>query len=186
MAVSLWEYRAWFSEQAAPVTAMADLGLAGEAVYRTDTYFLPLDPTLNPKIRGDERFEVKRRDEVAQGLERWSLPVSTDFPMQADALLPLGMTILDGREIETPAALETALEAAGLPVVAVRKHRRRFSVGAVDGEITEVLGGGLPAITVAIEAADFSDLKETASQLGLRDHPNESYGAVLRKAGADR
>lgn len=183
MAETRWEYRAWFEDQAHPVSALAAAGEAGEALYRTDTYLLPSDPALSAKLRDGRLWEIKRCEQVLpDGPERWSVLVSMPFPVVAEHLAALKLTLTGEGVVAKPDDLVTLLAGAGLRKIPVRKHRRQFMLDGVEAEIAEVLGGGIPPLTVGLECDDADRLMHVARQIGLAEHPNLDYGTALRRA----
>lgn len=176
-----WERRAWFE---GPHEAGERLSREGEeigAAYRTDTYLLAADEALLTKLRGGELFEVKRRLDVRDGLERWVMEASLPFPLGAEdaaAVLPGA----PAHALASPAALTAYAETVpGLTVVPMRKHRRRYRLGEAEAEVTAVQAGERIVETVGVEAATFEAARTAAERLGTSGLPNEGYGAWLRR-----
>ncbi|MBB4658352.1 hypothetical protein [Parvularcula dongshanensis] len=176
-----WEYRVW-----GEAARDAELRLQGEkeigAEYRTDTYLLTADEAVLPKIRADERFEVKRRLEVRDGFERWVAETSAPFPLGAETVAAL-LPDAPAHALTDAKALRAYAESLpDLLVLSVRKHRRRFALGDAEAEVTAVQASDDVLRTVGIEAEGFEAALAAAEALGLSAAPNRDYGAALRRS----
>lgn len=177
-----WEYRIWPSETAAPLDAVRQKGKMQQSEYRTDTYVLSKSEDLSPKLRGNRLFEVKRKCETVEGFERWGVALRKEFPLTADDLNIYPKELHGASGCADPESLETAAVKNGLLVASIRKHRSLFDIDTVQAGITEVLGGGLPMLSIALEGEDFERTKAVALDLGLTAFPNQDYSAALRAA----
>ena len=175
-----WEHRAWFGGPAEPPARLAREGEEVGAEYRTDTYLLTDDGDLLAKLRGGARYEVKRRTASCDGLERWVMTSSLQFPLGADDAAPVLPDAPASALADAGALAAYAATVSTLTVASVRKHRRRYRLGAAEAEITAVQANRVVAETVGIEAAAFADARAAAERLGTIDLPNRDYGAWLR------
>lgn len=179
MQADRWEMRVWFEEGHEGLDRLAREGEDLGAEYRTDVYILTKEDALLPKLRDERLFEVKRRLDRRDGLERWVLETSQPFPLPQEAA---GAVLPDApaHALATPEAFRAFAETfAEFAVVPLRKHRRRFRLGAAEAEIAAT-SGGLPAASLGIEAARFKDAQAAAERLGIIGLPNKDYGQALR------
>ncbi|MFW5642118.1 MAG: hypothetical protein ACOCTP_04160 [Roseicyclus sp.] len=151
---------------------------------RADIYLVhPESERVLVKLRGGERLEIKRLARRIGSVERWTMPVSTDFPLSAPARQAVAEALdLPGSPSEvagtSPAHLLAALDG---PVRArtVRKSRLLFEAGCCRAEICRVAIDDWTGTTLALEAEDLPALTAAMDTLGLGDLPNRSYGALL-------
>lgn len=172
-----WEYRIWPEDAALLSRTMADHAdeeLAAE--FRTDHYLLPADDRINAKIRGGELFEIKELLETRQGAEHWMMVISQTFPVGAKSFEQL---LGDARDMPTARALIDAAQES-LQVFEVRKHRRRFALGAAEGEIVSIMTGEHTASSLCIEAPDPETCLKLGEELGFAEFDNIGYGTYLR------
>ena len=178
-----WEVRRWPTRAGAEALArrLADRESEWERLpdeWRTDTYLLPPDrPDLLPKLRGGERFEVKRRLEVRDGLELWDMPLSEPWP-PSRTVRERAAELL-GRALPTGEPDRAALDWLGWTVAPVDKARRRWSHEGTTVEVTETTLGW----TVAFEEPGHDTLLARLARLDLPTMPNRGYGARLRSGG---
>lgn len=176
-----WEFRCW------PPAALAHdiaalLDAAGDwqdlpHERRTDTYLLPPNrPDLLPKLRGGKRFEIKRRLEVRDALERWTMPLSEPLPLHPAAGERATKLLGEARPIGEldPAALAHL----GWIVARVDKARRRWNCDGTTVEVTETSLGW----TVAAEEPDRRTLLSLIRLLHLCDLANDHYGTRLQSS----
>jgi exopolyphosphatase/guanosine-5'-triphosphate,3'-diphosphate pyrophosphatase len=162
--VPRWEWRAWGDAVAGPAARLA--GATPEAVHDSDEiYLVSRDGEDAVKVR-DGLFDVKRLEEVGDdGLERWR-------PLMKR---PSTLTMDDVR------AFSGSLRLTEARAVAVRKHRRRFTIGGCAAELTDVTADGTPLRTFAIESEDRDAVIRARRDLGLEGHPNTSYPRMLAR-----
>ena len=169
-----WEFRCWPpADLASGIAVRLDTAADWQRLpdeRRTDTYLLPPDrPDFMPKLRGGERFEVKRRLEVRDVLQRWELALSENWPLDAEA-----RQRTKGLFKDHAAALSTgtdALAALGWTVEQVGKKRQRWERDEMMLEVTDTSLGW----TVAWEGQDRGTLRASVDGLGLAGLPNRSY-----------
>ncbi len=181
-----WEFRCWPpADILAAVAARVDA--AGEwhplpDERRTDTYLLPPGrPDLMPKLRGGERFEIKRRLEVRDGLELWEMALSEDWPLgpeagerAAERLAPFHL----------PPDLESGSVGTGdWRIVALDKARRRWRDERGTVEVTRVTAPQVDRFAVAFEGARPQDARTVIEALGLASQRNQSYRRWIENAG---
>ncbi|MEM9653993.1 MAG: hypothetical protein AAGA65_18010 [Actinomycetota bacterium] len=185
--VSRFEYRVWGKHTRACrlLAKMAD----EETRERVDDcYLLVDDPSWNAKVR-DDTLKVKELIAENRGFERWASSKhrsSDDAPSPFDELYE--ELDLDRVRSKKPFNLSDAVAALdpdlGVRAVFVTKRRRRYQVGSLRAEVTNVkiTDTGESLRTVAIEGDDLDELVALRKKLGLRDEPNTP---VHRAIGAD-
>lgn len=183
-----WEFRVWLPPDVAD-NPLADWHETGEDI-RTDCYLLVPDRSdLIAKLRGSERFDIKQRVDLKPPFERWSVALSSAFPLSADACAKAGALLVsdqaalsehDGKSV---AGLVAALKAARpeIELRTVAKVRHRFEKSDLMAEWTTVTveETGVRAITLAFEAVDLEALAAMVDRLGMTNTQNRNYGAWL-------
>ena len=177
-----WEYRIWPPEGVPALDMVSQKGQIQKSEYRTDTYIITADTDLLSKLRGNRLFEVKRRCASREGFEQWGISIRSAFPLSPESLNDLPQSLSRPVGCETPESLERMAVESGALVASIRKHRRLFDIDTVQAEITEILGGGLPTLSIALEGEEFDRTRAVANDLGLTAFPNRDYGAALRAA----
>ncbi|MEE4211829.1 MAG: hypothetical protein V2I43_21495 [Parvularcula sp.] len=169
-----WEYRVWTEPDAMAAAIRRELK-EKDADYRTDTYLLTGGGRDLIKLRGGETLEVKQLLAADGTLEYWGMAWRQNFPMD----LP---SELAGHDLtaENEAELRRAVSAAGIPMIDVRKHRRRYEADGACLEVTAVIAEESRHDTLGIEAPELDVAKELASRFGFDRYPNVHYGAFLR------
>ncbi|MEW5423891.1 hypothetical protein [Amorphus sp. 3PC139-8] len=183
-----WEFRVWLPPDVVdnPLAGWQETGEDN----RTDRYLLlPERPDLLTKLRGGERFEIKRRVDRKPPFERWSVAVSAAFPLGPEICAAVGSllmpqhTALSDTDGQTVTNLLTALTTAqaAFETRSVTKVRHRFQAGDVMGEWTSVTveETGIRATTLAFETADLDALTAAVDGLRISNVPNRNYGAWL-------
>jgi hypothetical protein len=175
-----WEVRIWAAPGDRAAAIAQDLS-EKDAEYRTDTYLLTTEPRDLVKLRGGKRLEAKRLLRTEGGAEHWGLAWASGFPTEPHEVLGLGSTPL-----ADPPAFRRRAGEAGLPLVEVRKHRRRYEAEGACVEVTAVMIGTARYDTLGIEADTLKSVRALAARYGLDRHPNLHYGAFLRSLQTNR
>jgi hypothetical protein len=150
-----------------------------------DCYLLVDDAALNAKVR-DNTLKVKQLVAERKGFERWT---SNRHDVAHTAPAPFG-TLAEqlglhrrGRDADLPTAFAAFGAAAGVRLVFVAKHRRRYRVGSLRAEATDIrlLDTGEVLHTLSIEGDDLKRLVALRAHLGLRGEDNVAVHNVLRR-----
>ena len=143
-----------------------------------DCYLLVEDSTWNAKVRNNT-LKVKQLVSEDKGFERWSRdrPESAeDAPSPFDELFE--RLRLDrpqrGKSYDLYDAVATLEEDPDTQVVFVVKDRRRYTIGKLRAEVTDIEVTETSEVmhTLAIEGQDLDELVSLRKKLGLRDQPN--------------
>lgn len=163
-------------------------GLAGRE--RTelvdDCYLLVDDASWNAKVR-DNTLKVKRLVAERKGFERWTSNrhnVAHTAPAPFGTLAEqLGFHQGEGVAYDLPTEFAALGAAAGVRLVFVAKHRRRYRVGLLRAEATDItiLETGEVLHTLSIEGDDLNRLVALRERLGLRGEDNVAVHNVLRR-----
>lgn len=179
-----YEYRVWGEHRQARkrLAKLADEQLA-ETV--DDCYLLGDDASWNAKIR-DNTLKIKQLVAERKGFEQWTSDrhrsVDT-VPTPFDLLFEqLGLDRPQrGEEYDLPMEIAALGSRAGVRAVFVTKERRRYRVGGLRAESTDItiheLGGTLH--TLSIEGDDLGELAALRKRLGLRGEENISVHNAL-------
>ena len=178
-----WEFRCWPpAELATRIAAQLDSAADWQRLpdeRRTDTYLLPPGrPDLMPKLRGGERFEIKRRLEVRDRLQLWEMALSEDWLLDGDARRRA--TALFGNDASVFATGTDALAALDWTVGRIEKKRRRWERDRTTVEVTDTTLGWC----LAWEGQDRCALLASINRLGLASLSNRSYRAALEASEA--
>lgn len=183
-----YEFRCWPALEHEVVNRLDDHWVPGTEEARTDLYLIsPRSLSYLAKLRGGERVEVKQLLDTYNGLERWRLALTSDFPLTdvtRHALAPcLGFSEpLSAQAALTPDSFKQSLQhsQAAIVLVSVTKQRRLFYRDGCRGEATRVTVDGNRLFTVGIEDADPERARRIVDELGLSAFPNVHYGRRLR------
>ncbi len=173
-----YEFRVWGKRKDAckRLSKLADVELEEEL---HDCYLLVADRGCNAKIRRN-RLKVKTLIGKHSGFERWSTmwhQVSAEAPQPFDQL----MSELSNRRPQKRSYGRTVAKTIDkldldndVRAVVVDKRRRRFHLGSIRAEATDLIVQGQPGRlrTLAIEGRDLDDLIKVRSLLGLAKVPN--------------
>ena len=152
-----------------------------------DTYFLTRGQAdLNVKIR-DGRLSIKSRVECRSGFERWRSLGIVDFPLTSewddflrqrchypDALLA---TATDPRSF-----VDAAERSSTVFVAHTRKHRWKFQLGRLSGEVARVAVNGAAFSSSLLESADLETITAAMANVGLEGQTNLSFPAMLQQS----
>jgi len=181
-----WEWRAFGARLDSAAQVFASLTPTEDPVETEETYLLgPGD--VNVKIRF-ALLDIKKLMEVDEsGLELWAPISKSEFPMSAtDAAsvfhawdLPLPDT---GRDVYDSSQFLDELVAPhpDLEIVAVHKHRVRYTIEGCMAETTSLIANGRETKTIAAETGDQKAVIDAVEALGMSGHVNMSYNRGLR------
>lgn len=184
--VHRWEWRAFGARLGSAETVFSTLTPVGDPVETDETYVLgPGD--VNVKIRF-ALLDIKKLIEVDQnGLELWAPISKSEFPWSGKEIA----SVFDAWELPTPELdleiyeLDQFLDGLVAPhpdleIVAVSKHRVRYSIEGCMSELTTLTANGREAKTIAAEAEDPEAVLAAVERLGMSGHVNMSYNSGLR------
>jgi exopolyphosphatase / guanosine-5'-triphosphate,3'-diphosphate pyrophosphatase len=184
--VPRWEWRTFgasFGEADRRFGAL-ELGRAQES---DEVYLLSRDTDANVKIR-DRLMDIKTLERVnAEGLEQWRPVMKEEFPLPAAEVArvcaELGVAPIAGLEAYTLEQLQAELTqpSRGVRVVEVHKRRQRYTISGCSAEMTDVVAGGRPVRTVAIEHEDPARVLAAVREMGLNQFENISYPRGLKR-----
>lgn len=172
-----YEYRVWGEHRKAR-KQLARLATESTKQDIKDCYFLGEDPEWNAKVRNDT-LKVKQLVGEEQGFERWTSEwhrVSDTAPKPYDELF--NELRLDrpqrGKSFDLLKAVAKLDPETGTRAVFVTKHRRRYRIGSVRAEVTDVEIEGTDEVlqSLSIEGDDLDELVALRAELGLDDETN--------------
>jgi hypothetical protein len=179
-----FEYRVWGTHRRARKT-LEKLADAHTTEQVDDCYVLVDDSALNVKIR-DSTLKIKQLVAERKGFEQWKSDrhrsvdtVPTPFD---EIYLRLGLErSQDEREVDLTAVAATAGLDCGVRLVIVNKRRRRFRVGDLRAESTDITitETGEVLHTLSIEGDDLEQLRALRRRLGLHGHENIAVHSAL-------
>lgn len=152
-----------------------------------DCYLLTDETHVNVKIR-NRRLKVKQLVERSQGFERWE---STRYgradadavPAQFDDFFEALHRAREqhGKSFDLAKAVARLDERLDGRVVLVTKDRRRYRIGSMRAEVTDVTFGrtGNVLRTIAIEGDDLEELVRLRDRLGLDGARNVSLHRAI-------
>jgi hypothetical protein len=172
-----YEYRVWGKHRAArKVLSRLATEQADERI--EDCYLLVDDVPLNAKVR-DNNLKIKQLVSEHKGFERWEsgLHLSADTaPSPFDQLFDeLGLDRpRQGKKFDLREAVSNLDPESGVRAVFVTKHRRRYRVGELRAEVTDIEIHESREVlhTLSIEGDDLGALIALRKELGLRGEPN--------------
>lgn len=178
-----YEYRVW-GEYPKARKMLAKMASAETREQYSDCYLLVDDMAWNAKIR-DRSMKVKQLVAEKRGFESWT----SDWYKEADGVpAPFDELFtelrLDRRSKGKSFDLEKAaakLEDDVARVVFVTKDRRRFRIGGIRAEVTdvEIEGADETLRTLAIEGSDLDALVALRKELGLKNVPNMAMHVAI-------
>ncbi len=172
-----YEYRVWGEHRKAR-KLMSKLASDETRDRIEDCYLLVDDPSWNAKVR-DNTLKIKQLVAEDKGFEQWvsgrhrsSDSVPSPFDTLFDELR------LDrpqnGKPYDLSRAVQKLNPELGVKAVFVTKKRRRFRIGSLRAEVTdiEIDETGELLRTLSIEGDDLDELVSLRKKLGLREQPN--------------
>jgi exopolyphosphatase/guanosine-5'-triphosphate,3'-diphosphate pyrophosphatase len=182
--VPRWEWRTWgdaFGE-AEPRLNAATSGAAQES---DEIYLLSTKADASVKVR-DGLMDVKRLEQVADGLEQWKPVLKGQFPLPATDV----RQVLDALAAEAPLTRDAyTLEQliadviepnSDLRAVAVHKRRQHYRVDGCMAELSEISTPDAATRTIAVESEDPALVTSTVAKLGLAGRSNLSFARGLK------
>ena len=171
-----YEFRVW-GEHKKACRKLSKLATEETSEKFDDCYFLSDDPSYNAKVR-DCSLKVKELVDTRKGFECWE---STWHESADGAPSPFDDLFDDlrldkparGKRYDFPKAVKKLDDDAPRPVF-VTKRRRRYRVGGIRAESTEIrIKGTCERLhTLAIEGDDLESLVALRKELGLKKGEN--------------
>lgn len=187
---SRYEYRVWGKHRGA--RRMLEKMASDVTTERVkDCYLLVEDSTWNAKVRNNT-LKIKQLVSEDKGFERWSRdrPASADdAPSPFDELYE--QLRLDrpqrGKSYDLRDAVARLDKNSDVEVVFVIKDRRRYTVGKLSAEVTDIEIADTSEVlhTLQIEGDDLDDLVSLRKRLGLRDVPNVAVHEAIVPASEE-
>lgn len=184
-----YEFRVWGTHRKAR-KKLARLASHSSSERYEDCYLIVDDPSWNAKVR-DNTLKIKQLVAEDKGFERWVSDkhrTSESAPSPFDDLFD--QLRLDrpqrGKSYDLRKAVAKLPPDSGVRAVFVTKRRRRYRIGNMRGEVTDIKirrsGGTLR--TLSVEGDDLAELVALRKKLGVRDEPNiavhQAIGSELR------
>lgn len=172
-----FEYRVWGKHREAR-QMLRKLASSETSERVDDCYLLVEDSSWNAKIR-DNTLKIKRLIAEDKGFERWSSGKhrsSESAPSPFDDLFD--ELHLDrpqrGKSYDLLKAVTRLSPESGIRAVFVVKNRRRYRIGQLRAEATDVRIKGTKEVlrTLSIEGDDLDELVALRKKLGLKGEPN--------------
>lgn len=172
-----YEHRVWGRHRKAR-KLLAKLATEHSTETVKDCYLLVDDPSWNAKIR-DNTLKIKQLVAERKGFEQWT----SDRHRTAESVPSPFDTIFEQLGLDRPQRGEeydlfteiAALDGdAGVRAVFVTKERRRYRVGGLRAEATDIKirETGEVLYTLSIEGDDIDELAALRKRLGLRGEDN--------------
>lgn len=183
-----YEYRVWGTHRRAR-KLMARLASSETRQDVADCYLLVDDPSWNAKVRNNT-LKIKQLVAEDEGFEQW---VSGRHRSSKSAPSPFD-TLFDqlhldrpqrGKSYDLARAVDQLDPALGVRAVFVTKKRRRFKIGSLRAEVTdvEIDETGEVLRTLSIEGDDLDELMALRKTLGLRDESNVAVHQAIDSDG---
>ncbi|MGB3737508.1 MAG: hypothetical protein WA964_21320 [Ilumatobacter sp.] len=179
-----YEYRVWGRQRKArKLLEKLASDVTEERV--KDCYLLVADSSWNAKVR-DNTLKVKQLIAEDKGFERWSADrprTADDAPSPFDDLFETLQ--LDrpqrGKSYDLYDAVSRLDSDPNTQVVFVKKKRRRYTVGDLRAEVTDIKIVETSEVlhTLQIEGQNLDQLIRLRKKLGLRDEPNLAVHEAL-------
>ncbi len=185
-----YEHRVWGKHRSAR-KLLAKLATEQTTEQVNDCYLLVDDPSWNAKIR-DNTLKIKQLVAERKGFEQWT----RDRHRTADSTPSPFDVIFEQLGLDRPQRGEeydlyteiAALDAdAGVRAVFVTKERRRYRIGDLRAEATDIKIRDTGEIlhTLSIEGDDIDELSALRKRLGLRNEDNVAVHNVLDNESDD-
>lgn len=156
-----------------------------------DCYLLVDDPAWNAKVR-DNTLKIKHLVAEDKGFERWASGrhrTAKSTPSPFDDLFE--QLRLDrpqrGKKYNLPKEIKKLDSTEGVRAVFVTKHRRRYVIGDLKAEVTdiEIHDSDQVLRTLSIEGDNLKQLVKLRKQLGIRDEPNVPMHQLIESETSD-
>jgi len=172
-----FEHRVWGAHRKAR-KLLAKLADEQSTEQVDDCYLLVDDPSWNAKIR-DNTLKIKQLVAERNGFEQWTRDrhrSADSTPSPFDAIFErLGLDRPQrGEEYDLDTEIAALDAEAGVRAVFVTKERRRYRIGDLRAEVTdiEIRDTGEVLHTLSIEGDDIDELSALRKRLGLRGEDN--------------
>jgi len=172
-----FEHRVWGAHRRAR-KLLAKLADEHTTEQVDDCYLLVDDPSWNAKIR-DNTLKIKQLVAERKGFEQWTRDrhrTLDSTPSPFDVIFEqLGLDRAQrGEEYDLHTEIAALDADAGVRAVFVTKERRRYRIGDLRAEVTdiEIRGTGEVLHTLSIEGDDIDELSALRKRLGLRGEDN--------------
>jgi len=175
--IGRYEFRVWGKHKAARNTLKS---LATDVLEEEfeDCYLLVDDMTWNAKVR-DSTLKIKQLVSEKKGFEKWSSGRHRSADSAPTPFDELYETLrLDrpqrGKKYNLPKEVKKLDDEAGVRAVFVTKHRRRYTIGDITAEVTDIDIHESDDVvrTLLIEGDDLDQLVKLRKKLGLKKEPN--------------
>lgn len=185
-----YEFRVWGAHRKARKKLAR---LASEKVTEKvkDCYLIVDDPSWNAKVR-DNTLKIKQLVDEDKGFEQWSRDKhrsSDTAPSPFDLLFD--QLRLDrpqrGKSYDLAKAVAKLEPDSGVRAVFVTKQRRRYRIGDVRAEVTDIKihETGEVLRTLSFEGDNLKELVALRKQLGVRDEPNIAVHQAIESEMSD-
>jgi len=172
-----YEYRVWGAQRKAR-KLLAKLATEQATEQVNDCYLLVDDPSWNAKIR-DNTLKIKQLVAERKGFEQWTSDrhrTAGSVPSPFDTIFEqLGLDRPQrGEEYDLFEEIGALGPDAGVRAVFVAKERRRYRIGDLRAEATDIRirETGEVLYTLSIEGDDLEQLAALRKRLGLRNEDN--------------
>lgn len=179
-----YEHRVWGKQRKAR-KLLAKLADEQSAETIKDCYLLVDDPSWNAKIR-DNTLKIKQLVAERKGFEQWTRDrhrTADSAPSPFDQIFEqLGLDRPQrGEEYDLYTEIAALDGDVGVRAVFVTKDRRRYRIGALRAEATDIKirETGEVMYTLSIEGDDLDKLTSLRKRLGLRDEDNVAVHSAL-------
>ncbi|HEU4895933.1 MAG TPA: Ppx/GppA family phosphatase, partial [Acidimicrobiia bacterium] len=181
-----WEWRA-FGNRLGPAERFFAASSPTDGPTETDETYILGPGDVNVKIRFS-LLDVKELMEVDEnGLELWAPISKSEFPMPGSEVA----SVFDVWSLSRPEIVRDVYDVdqfleelvaphPDLEVVAVHKHRVRYSLDGCMAELTSLTANGRVTKTIAAESEDQSAVIAAIERLGMTGQVNMSYNRGLR------
>jgi len=172
-----YEFRVWGRHKTARNTLKKLASEVTEEKFE-DCYLIVEDPTWNAKVR-DSTLKIKQLIAEHKGFEVWSSGrhrTAESAPTPFDELYET--LRLDrpqrGKKYNLPKEVKKLDPESGVRAVFVTKHRRRYMIGEIKAEVTDIdIHESNDVVrTLLIEGNNLRDLVKLRKKLGLKHEPN--------------
>ena len=182
-----YEFRVW-SDTLASVHNRLGLMAQPRTAESEETYLISsATDKCNAKIRA-ALMDIKVLVAEDRGLQQWKPILKAGFPLDSSVI---ATQVFPSLELPPPALPKSVYEldefldhVAGadvrLAIVAVRKTRYQFRIGACAAEYAQIMINGVPRDTVAVESVDPDAVLQLVRELGI-DDPNTSYIREIKR-----
>jgi exopolyphosphatase/guanosine-5'-triphosphate,3'-diphosphate pyrophosphatase len=179
-----WEWRTFGASLGAAEGQLPERA-ASSVQDSEETYILSRRSDESVKIR-DGLMDVKRRQDVRDGLELCRPVIKAEFPLDRDTVAAMLAAVGVDAALERPSyALPELLDAvvarsAELRAVDVQKHRAHHTIEGAMVELTTISCEGRTTHTIAVESPDTAQILAAIDTLGLSGRRNVCVARGLK------